>query len=141
MVVKTFSLEEANDLIPELQKVMEDVFQLTEKADGLSKDIKNLHNIWGDQIMESENPDYGYYNVLSNKRHQYLVETQKSIEKINKFGCILKDVKLGLIDFLHRKGEDLVYLCWMYGEKSIKFWHGLNEGMTGRKPAGELLNV
>ena len=25
-------------------------------------------------------------------------------------------------------------LCWRFGEKGIRFWHGLEEGFRGRKP-------
>jgi hypothetical protein len=39
-----------------------------------------------------------------------------------------------LVDFPHlRRGEE-VNLCWKYGEREIRHWHGLDEGYSGRKP-------
>lgn len=49
-------------------------------------------------------------------------------------GGVPKDLELGLIDFLGQVGGRDVNLCWRYGEKQIRFWHGLDEGYGGRKP-------
>jgi hypothetical protein len=31
-------------------------------------------------------------------------------------------------------GDQTVNLCWKYGEPSVRFWHGLDEGYAQRKP-------
>ena len=55
------------------------------------------------------------------------------IERIQEFGCVVKDLDTGLVDFptLFRGTE--VYLCWKLGETAIAFWHGVEEGFRGRK--------
>ena len=55
------------------------------------------------------------------------------MEQVQSFGCLIKDLDVGLIDFptLYR-GEE-VYLCWKLGEDGIEFWHGVSEGFRGRK--------
>ena len=56
------------------------------------------------------------------------------LEEIQKLGGEPKDLGLGLVDFPHlRRGEE-VNLCWKYGEREVRHWHGLDEGYTGRKP-------
>jgi len=61
-------------------------------------------------------------------------EIQRGLEEIQKLGGEPKDLGLGLVDFPHlRRGEE-VNLCWKYGEREIRHWHGLDEGYTGRKP-------
>jgi len=59
---------------------------------------------------------------------------KNAIERIHAFGCLVKDLDIGLIDFptLFRGRE--VYLCWKLGEPGIEFWHGQDEGFGGRKP-------
>lgn len=52
-------------------------------------------------------------------------------------GGVPKDLELGLIDFLGRVSGRDVNLCWRYGEKHVRFWHGLDEGYGGRKPIPE----
>ena len=59
---------------------------------------------------------------------------REGIEKIQSFGCQVKDLDIGLIDFpTMYKGEE-VLLCWKLGERGITWWHGLEEGFGGRKP-------
>jgi hypothetical protein len=59
---------------------------------------------------------------------------QAGLEAIASLGGVPKDLSLGLVDFPHRRGDDVVNLCWKYGEQEIRFWHGLDEGYAGRKP-------
>ena len=60
-----------------------------------------------------------------------LTEELASVESL---GVAVKDLDIGLCDFLgEREGRD-VCLCWQYGEKSVGFWHEMNEGFGGRHP-------
>ena len=52
-------------------------------------------------------------------------------------GGVPKDLELGLVDFLGLVQGREVNLCWRYGEKHIRFWHGLEEGFGGRKAIPE----
>jgi hypothetical protein len=45
----------------------------------------------------------------------------------------LKDINLGLLDFSAIKDGREVYLCWMYGEGDIAFWHEVDAGFAGRQ--------
>ena len=54
--------------------------------------------------------------------------------RIHEVGALVKDLDDGLVDFpATRDGRD-VLLCWRLGEDEIGFWHGLDEGFSGRKP-------
>jgi hypothetical protein len=57
----------------------------------------------------------------------------QAMETVQSYGCLIKDLDVGLVDFptLYR-GEE-VYLCWKLGESGISFWHGVTEGFRGRK--------
>jgi hypothetical protein len=52
-------------------------------------------------------------------------------------GGVPKDLELGLVDFLGLVGGREVNLCWRYGEKHVRYWHGLDEGFGGRKAIPE----
>src|SRR5262245_22491442 len=52
-------------------------------------------------------------------------------------GGVPKDLELGLVDFLGLVQGREVNLCWRYGEKRVRFWHGLDEGFGGRKAIPE----
>jgi len=61
-------------------------------------------------------------------------EVQKGIEELLELGGVPKDLNMGLVDFPHLRDGREVNLCWKYGEREIRFWHGLDEGYTARKP-------
>jgi len=45
----------------------------------------------------------------------------------------VKDLTVGLIDFVALRDDREVYLCWKYGEESIQFWHEIDAGFQGRR--------
>jgi hypothetical protein len=56
------------------------------------------------------------------------------LDRIATLGGVPKDLTLGLVDFPARRGGEVINLCWRYGERQIRYWHGLREGYAGRKP-------
>jgi hypothetical protein len=61
-------------------------------------------------------------------------EIRRGLGEIVELGGAPKDLGLGLVDFLHLRDGREVNLCWKYGEREIRHWHGLDEGYTERKP-------
>jgi hypothetical protein len=52
--------------------------------------------------------------------------------EIEQLGALVKDLDIGLLDFMARyEGRD-VCLCWKLGEDAIRYWHGAEEGFRGR---------
>lgn len=48
-------------------------------------------------------------------------------------GCYLKDFELGIIDFPSIMRGKVVFLCWMYGEEQVGYFHELASGFETRK--------
>jgi hypothetical protein len=71
------------------------------------------------------------------RRDKLAKRLKTAIEQVQEFGCVVKDLDMGLVDFptLFRGVE--VYLCWKLGEPRIEYWHGMEEGFRGRKPIDE----
>ena len=55
------------------------------------------------------------------------------VSELEDLGVRVRDIDTGLIDFPAMRFGNTVYLCWRYGESDIEFWHGANEGFSGRK--------
>jgi hypothetical protein len=64
-------------------------------------------------------------------------ELRAGLGDILETGGVPKDLELGLVDFPGLVQGREVNLCWRYGEKHVRFWHGLDEGFGGRKPIPE----
>ena len=56
--------------------------------------------------------------------------------EVEELGAVLKDPRLGLLDFYGEVDGKLVWLCWKYGEAECSFFHALEEGFSARRPIG-----
>lgn len=130
-----FTLEQAEELLPTVAGAMEHVASLKAMLDEASADLRAEATrimLTGGAIVRAE-------AVASARgRAQSLTpRLQEAVESVQRYGCVVKDLDEGLVDFptLYRGQE--VYLCWKSGEPRIQFWHGLEEGFRGRKPIDE----
>jgi hypothetical protein len=62
-----------------------------------------------------------------------LLAFQDGLKAFAQTGCILRDLDRGLLDFPARLGGKKVFLCWLWGEDSINWWHEVDTGFSGRK--------
>lgn len=59
---------------------------------------------------------------------------ESALDHIHSTGCVVKDLDSGLLDFPAVLDNQEVYLCWRLGEDRIRYYHGIKEGFSGRKP-------
>jgi hypothetical protein len=64
-----------------------------------------------------------------------MVKLEREMQKLEDLGCVLKDLNQGLVDFPAVRLGTRVWLCWKLGERSVIFWHGLQDGFAGRQRA------
>lgn len=55
------------------------------------------------------------------------------LHQVQAMGIEVKDLTIGLIDFVALRNGREVYLCWKYGEDRIQFWHEIEAGFQGRQ--------
>jgi hypothetical protein len=53
--------------------------------------------------------------------------------EVQALGAVVKDPQIGLLDFYGKVEGRLVWLCWRYGEESLRYWHDLDAGYAGRR--------
>jgi hypothetical protein len=112
--MKLFSTERANALIPQIEPLVE---RLLQKRRDLAI-----------SILESGTP--AALPSFGERKE----EIERLVDRIEAFGCIVKDIDLGLVDFPALLGGEQVWLCWKAGEASVQHWHGIDEGFRLRKP-------
>jgi hypothetical protein len=62
-----------------------------------------------------------------------VAQLAEKLEQLEDLGCYVKDLDVGLVDFLSRfEGRD-IFLCWKLGERHIMHWHELDEGFANRQ--------
>ncbi len=70
---------------------------------------------------------------LRAERDQLIARIQEEVGKLEELGIEVKSLD-GLVDFRALRGGRQVYLCWQYGEPTVRYWHELNRGFSGRQP-------
>jgi len=124
MGIRYFTVEEANALLPELEPLVGRVLALRARA---SHDSRAMGPLLGDL-----NSDLG--GPLATRLATEFAEIEDLIARIQAYGCVLKSLEAGLLDFLaERDGRD-VLLCWRYGEPAIQYYHEVHAGFQGRRP-------
>ena len=124
---KLFSEEEANELIPRLEILMR---QLQMQATSLRARIDEL-SVDDPSILHSAMSEIvGRYPEL----RSFATNMADAASQIESFGCILKDIDLGLIDFPYDAGDDIDFLCWQFGESRVVAWHSVDSGFSERQP-------
>ncbi len=121
---KLFTLAEANCLVPQLLDWVPEIQQLSASMNHDFPDVNNAREKakWDGGSVEGS----AYLNVVIKYNH--------IIQQLESFGCEIKGVREGLVDFPSvREGRE-VYLCWRMPEKEIRFWHDMDTGFAGRKP-------
>ncbi|MGB8685112.1 MAG: DUF2203 domain-containing protein [Candidatus Binatus sp.] len=124
---KLFSEEEANELIPRLDILMR---QMQMQATSLRSRIDEL-SVADPSILHSAMSEIvGRYPEL----RSFATNMADAAAQIESFGCILKDIDLGLIDFPYDAGDEIVFLCWQFGESRVVAWHSVDSGFSERQP-------
>lgn len=124
MASRYFTLEEANALLPLIEPLMGRLLEKRARAVRLAREIQ--------PILADIRLDVG--GPIPSELVQEFEVIERLLAEIQGFGCIVKDMNGGLLDFLsERNGRD-VYLCWRYGEPMISHYHELHTGFNGRRP-------
>ncbi len=134
--LRTFTVEEAQALIPNLTALLIQLKEKQKKAMGLETQIDALELI-ADRESERSVQEL---NQLIEKHHAEATEFYAIVDKIHGHGCVLKDAQTGLIDFYAVINGKVVYLCWKLGEKAIDHWHDVGKGFSSREPLANLLH-
>ena len=130
-----FTLAEAERLLPEVERHLRDaLFHKTEYEQAhreLEQSIERVRMQGGTRL----NP--GRQLELRARRDTSVAALQEALAEIEKTGVLIKDLDIGLLDFMTRYRNCDVCLCWKLGETGIRFWHGSEEGFRGRKEIDE----
>jgi hypothetical protein len=130
--MKTFTLDEAQALLPIVQSLLNRAIEAKQAAGTLQEEMQELVRhifISGGVLVDI---------AATHKRKlalEALVQRAKdAIEEIDAIGVQVKDLDTGLLDFPCMLEGETVLLCWKRGEERIEFWHRIEDGFAGRQP-------
>ena len=123
-----FSLSEANAMLPELARLLPELQQQVAALAQVQEQLRAVR-----QTIHS-NGHAAQAEGLGRQAEELETAIRAGFKQIEDWGIELRDLGRGLVDFPHRRGGRVVYLCWLLGEDEIGWWHETSSGFAGRQP-------
>ncbi len=133
--MKTFTLDEAQSLLPVLESLLKRAIESKNAADQVESDLADL----AQRIYLAGGMYIDAAQVAKQRTEMdvHLQRMRETIAEIDAIGVQVKDIETGLLDFPCRIDDEVVLLCWRMGEPSIEHWHTVESGFKGRQPVDE----
>jgi hypothetical protein len=129
---RVFTLEEANELLPRLRSLLQDLRSARERLlDAQSKLADRIHG--GARTNGHVTPG-GEVDQLNATSREAQADLGRAVAEIASLGCELKDPEQGMVDFRTMREGRIVYLCWLIHEPEVLYWHEIDGGYRGRQP-------
>lgn len=132
MSERTFTLDEAQTLLPVLESLLRTAIAAKNVIDEIEAEQQALNH----RIFLQGGTHVDVVSVAQRKAERVKAEqrARDAIAEIDSIGVQVKDLNIGLLDFPCLVEGEIILLCWKLGEKAITHWHGTHEGFAGRKP-------
>ena len=121
MSERRYTVEEANELLPALQEMLERL-----------REAQRVMAERHDEVIEATTQNGG-----GGAGKEYLEASQEAGRvnaEIQRLDIVVRDPESGLIDFPAERDGEEIYLCWRLGEDAVAWWHPIDTGFAGRQP-------
>jgi hypothetical protein len=126
-----FTVEEANEALDEVRPLAE---KMVERRRALNE-LQERQAVFEAQIAGNGGDfDPAELRDVQERMGEEATVVARCVARVHELGALVKDLDEGLVDFPALRGEEEVLLCWRVGEEEVAYWHGLEEGFSGRKP-------
>jgi len=121
---RLFTAEEANALLDDLRPMLGAILRYRARIVELQPALA--------PVLEKMLGNGG--NRVASELLETFERLRASVRAVEAMGVLIKDLETGLVDFPSRRGDEIVFLCWRFGESSVAHWHRLDAGFAGRQP-------
>ncbi|HLZ22207.1 MAG TPA: DUF2203 domain-containing protein [Ktedonobacterales bacterium] len=128
-----FTHEEAEAMLPRVEPILREIQRLRAAIADSEAVLAELQV----KAMSNGHSHAGEIQHAQTESGAALEAIRDAIASINALDIEVKDLDMGLIDFLAQRHRRPVYLCWRLGEEGIGWWHTLDSGLAGRRPIAE----
>ena len=129
---RLFTFEEANSLVPWLQRTFDQANAILERLETAREQLSTVQ-----RERQRQNGAFQRHDEIRDLQIELEGlggEVRGLVDEITGQGIIIRDVAQGLVDFPHMRDGREVFLCWIGGEGSIGFWHETDRGFIHRQP-------
>lgn len=132
---RTFTLDEAQTLLPVLESLLRSAIEAKKLVEAVDSEMQDTaHRVF---LAGGANLNIVHLARRKAERQKATQKIKDALAEIDAMGVQVKDLDIGLLDFPCEVDGRTVLLCWKLGEKGIAHWHTPSEGFAGRKPIDE----
>ncbi len=130
---RTFTLDEAQMLLPVLESLLKQGIQAKKLIEEVDTEVQETAH----RIFLNGGTMVNVVHLAGRKaaREKAIQRIKDAVAEIDATGVQVKDLDVGLLDFPCKVEGEIVLLCWKLGETKIGFWHDTTSGFAGRDPA------
>lgn len=131
---KTFTLEEADALLPALEKCLK-LLRIKKEAYGRTHDLLFMH-----ELVCAAERTHGFpeeNDDLEDGIHaleEAIGDLARDVDEIFAMGCFLRNIEKGHVEFRGFYQGEKVYFSWHLGEPTIRFYRPLHRFKEARVP-------
>ena len=118
---KIFEPVEATKVLPLITSIMRDVMTTHSSLEQLIEEYERNNAIQTTSVIFDDN-----INAAVDQLQTY-------VEEVEKYGGMVRNTKLGTVDFAGVVNSELVWFCWNVGEPEVAHFHGLRDTCCSRK--------
>jgi hypothetical protein len=132
---RTFTLDEAQMLLPVLESLLKQAIQGKKVIEEVDAEVQETAH----RIFLNGGTLVNVVHLAARKaaREKAIQRIKDAVAEIDATGVQVKDLDVGLLDFPCKVEGEIVLLCWKLGETKIAFWHDTTTGFGGRRPIDE----
>ena len=131
-MARYFTLQQAERLLPEVEAAIREAISV--KAEHHRAEQELHASMQRVMMLGGVDLDRRAFLEQRARREGSALRLKEVLEQFQEFGCVVKDLDIGLVDFPTLFHGEEVYLCWKLGESGIGFWHRVEDGFKGRQP-------
>lgn len=138
MSSRTFTLDEAQDLLPVLESLLRTAIDGKKLMESVDAEFQTITH----KVMVTGGMSLNVVHLARRKaeREKAIQRVKDAMAEVDAMGVQIKDLDIGLLDFPCEVDGQIVLLCWKLGEQAITHWHNVSEGFAGRKPVDQKIS-
>lgn len=125
-----FTREEAEALLPRVRPILLQLRELHEQIEPVQEQIADL-------MVRMRGNGHAHRGELAELRQRAQALTagiEERVRRLARWGVLVKDLAMGLVDFPSQREGREIYLCWRVDEPTLAWWHYPEDGFAGRQP-------
>lgn len=125
---RLFTLEEANAALPLIGPQIEELLSTFQEIRG------EIESAAAQVDLPPGSPELAKHLEARGIAPRLFERVKSILGRIQEQGCLVNGPEAGLVDFPCLFNNEIVYLCWKYGERRVTHWHRIPDGFAGRRP-------